>query len=468
MIDIQSYHEFIAKKRILAQSVGFEADDGLIPENLFDWQKDIVKKACRIGRCAIFASCGLGKSAMQLSWALQVANYTESKILILAPLAVGRQTVAEGQKFGITSHYIRSMNEIDDDCHIYVMNYEMLDHVDVSLFKGIVLDESSILKSLTGKTRTRIIKAFRDTPYKLCCTATPAPNDYTELGNHSEFLGIKSNGKMLATWFINDGERSNTWRLKRHAEKDFWAWVSSWAISLTKPSDFGAQYDDAEFQLPKLNTIKHSLKSDDFYLKDGCLVPINNLSATEIKREMKGTLNQRVEHAAKIVSEKPDESWLIWCEMNRESEEVTKAISGAVEITGSMPSNEKAQKMLDFADGKIKILVTKPKIAGFGMNWQICHNVIFVGVSFSFESYYQAIRRCWRFGQEHEVNCHVILCNNENKIFAAVEEKEKKYRAMSLGMTSSGRYSGKQFKNEPYIGSQITIPKFLQTHGNAI
>ena len=183
---------------------------------------------------------------------------------------------------------------------------------------------------------------------------------------------------------------------------------------------------------------------------------------------MKGTLKYRVECAAQIVREKPDESWLIWCEMNKESEEVIKAIPDAVEITGSMPSNEKAQRMLDFADGKIKILVTKPKIAGFGMNWQICHNVIFVGVSFSFESYYQAIRRCWRFGQEHEVNCHVILCNNEGKIFATVEEKEKKYRTMSLGMTSSGGYSNKQFKNTPYIGSQITVPKFLQTHRNAV
>ena len=211
-MDIQSYHAFIAKKRILAQSVGFEADDGLIPENLFDWQRDIVKRACRIGRCAIFASCGLGKSAMQLSWALQVANYTGGKILVLAPLAVGRQTVAEGQKFGIKARYIRSRDGIDDNCHIFIMNYEMLDHVNVPLFKGIVLDESSILKSLTGKTRTRLIKAFRDTPYKLCCTATPAPNDYTELGNHSEFLGIKSNGKMLATWFINDGERAKARR----------------------------------------------------------------------------------------------------------------------------------------------------------------------------------------------------------------------------------------------------------------
>lgn len=433
---------------------------------LFDWQKEIVRKTCRIGRAAIFASCGLGKSAMQLAWAKQVCAHTGGKVLILAPLAVGAQTVEEGQKFGITGRYIRSMTEIADDCGIYLMNYEMLDHVDVSKFSGIVLDESSILKSLTGKTRTRLIKTFRDMPYKLCCTATPAPNDYTELGNHSDFLGIKSTQKMLATWFINDGDTANKWRLKRHAERSFWAWVASWAISLNKPSDLGPQYDDAEFQLPKLNTLKHELKSSDYYMKDGCLVPLGNVSATDIKRQMRSTLAKRVECAALLVRERPDESWLIWCELNSESEDVTRAIPGSVEITGSMPNHEKAQKMLDFASGKIKVLVTKPKIAGFGMNWQVCHNVVFVGVSFSFESYYQAVRRCWRFGQDHEVDCHIILCNNEGKVFAAVEEKEKKYRAMTLGMSSSGN-SHKVIltQKKPYVPSPISIPAFLQPHG---
>lgn len=466
-MDLNSYHAFIAKKHILAQPAGFEADEVLIPRMLFDWQKEIVRKTCRIGRAAIFASCGLGKSAMQLAWAKQVCAHTGGNVLILAPLAVGAQTVEEGQKFGIDARYIRSMTEIDADCGIYLMNYEMLDHVDVSKFCGIVLDESSILKSLTGKTRTRLIKTFRGMRYKLCCTATPAPNDYTELGNHSDFLSVKSTQKMLATWFINDGDTANKWRLKRHAEKDFWAWVASWAISLNKPSDLSPQYDDAEFQLPKLNTVKHELKSSDYYMKDGCLVPLGNVSATDIKRQMRSTLAQRVEHAAQLVRERPDESWLIWCELNSESEDVTRAIPGAVEITGSMPSHEKAQKMLDFASGKIKVLVTKPKIAGFGMNWQICHNVIFVGVSFSFESYYQAVRRCWRFGQTHEVNCHVILCNNEGKVFAAVEEKEKRYCAMAQGMSSSvGFVYAAKKQTMPYGDSPIKIPAFLQTHGS--
>lgn len=463
-MDIQKYHEFIKTKQIRAQSVGFEADESLIPDMLFPWQKEIVKRTCQIGRAAIFAGCGLGKTSMQLSWAKQVAAHTKGNVLILAPLAVGAQTVAEGEKFGIDARYIRSMGEVDETCSIYIMNYEMLEHVDVRLFSGIVLDESSILKSLTGKTRTQLIKTFRNTPYRLCCTATPAPNDHTELGNHSDFLGIKSTEKMLATWFINDGMESNAWRLKRHAQKDFWQWVASWAIALNKPSDLGPQYNDDDFKLPELKTIKHNLQSEKAFFQDGMLIPIKNMNATSIKREMRETIAQRVECAAQLVKERPDESWLIWCEMNKESEDVTRAIPDAVEITGSMPSAEKAQKMLDFASGKIKVLVTKPKIAGFGMNWQICHNVVFVGVSFSFESYYQAIRRCWRFGQEHEVHCHVILCDNESKIFDTVEEKEKKYRAMTLGMSDTRGKAHVEKMPSIYVSTKITVPKFLQPH----
>ena len=460
-----SYAEFIEQKRILEKPVGFGADASLLPANLFDWQAEIVKQSCQIGRSAIFAACGLGKSAMQLSWALQVAHHTRKNVLILAPLAVGAQTVDEGRKFGITARYIRSMGEIDESCSVYIMNYEMLDHVDASLFGGIVLDESSILKSLMGKTRAKLIRIFSDTPYKLCCTATPAPNDYTELGNHAEFLGITTTGKMLATWFVNDGMESNTWRLKKHAVKDFWAWVSSWAIALNKPSDMGSEYNDDTFTLPPLKTHKHHIKNTDGYLTNGTLIPMDGINATSIKRQMRSTLAYRIEYAAELVQKHPDESWLIWCELNQESEEATKAIPNAVEITGSMPSEEKARKMLDFASGKIKILVTKPKIAGFGMNWQICHNIIFIGASFSFESYYQAVRRCWRFGQEHEVQCHVILCNNETKIFAAVEAKERKYTAMALGMSNSSSKDRIVRMNTPYESRKIRLPHFLKPHG---
>lgn len=465
-MDFEKYYAFINSKKIRAEKYGFKIDEKYLPKGLFDWQVEIIKRSCEKGKSAIFASCGLGKTIMQLSWAYQVVNYTNKNVLILAPLAVGKQTVQEGEKFGIKSKFIRSMNDICEDVYIYIMNYEMIDHVNVKLFEGIVLDESSILKSMTGKIRTKLIKQFSTIHYKLCCTATPAPNDFTELGNHSEFLGIKTLQEMLSIWFINDGFTANKWRLKHHAESDFWQWVSSWAISINKPSDLDKKYSDTDFILPKLETIKHQIKDDSIYCTDGYLVKTGSISATSIKREMRNSIEKRIAFAKALVEEKKNESWLIWCELNDESKKLVEEISDSVEITGSMPNEEKAQKMVDFASGKIKILVTKPKNAGFGMNWQICHNVIFVGVSFSFESYYQAIRRCWRFGQKENVSCHVILCNNEYKIFSIIEEKEKKYIAMTIGMNGYFQNEKEDIAIEKDQNIKIKIPNYLTSHGS--
>lgn len=456
------YQKFIESKHIRQSSVGFSANESHIPNTLFDWQKEVVKWATEKGRAAIFAACGLGKTAMQLSWAQQVAYHTNKSVLILAPLAVNEQTEKEGEKFNIEARSIRSMADITGK-GIYIINYEMIDHVNPDLFGGIVLDESSILKSLMGKTKMRLIDMFSQTPYRLCCTATPAPNDHTELGNHAEFLGVMRNQEMLSTWFINDGFETGKWRLKNHGVADFWNWVASWAVCINKPSDIG-DYDDSQYKLPDLITCPHKINFQETDFENGNLIKINNSSAISIKREMRKTMDLRVEQAKSIVKSLNGESVIIWCELNDESTMLTKSIDGAVEITGSMDSKEKSNRMIAFTNGEIKTLVTKPKIAGFGMNWQHCHNMIFVGCSFSFEARYQAIRRCWRFGQKHPVYDHVILAGQEAKIFDAVSRKERKYIEMEQNMSNSftkNILQTKQAKTKYAGNKSIIIPAFL-------
>lgn len=465
-MNIDTYREFIAHKHIKVPSFGFESQDDLLPENLFDWQKDIVRWATRRGRSAIFAACGLGKTAMQLSWARQVESHTKQPVIIIAPLAVSQQTVAEGVKFGITVCPIRSMEEVKKNGGIYIINYEMLDHVEPELFGGVVLDESSILKALIGKTKMRLIEMFQGVPFRLCCTATPAPNDHAELGNHAEFLGVMRTPEMLSTWFVNDGFQSGHWRLKGHAKDSFWRWVGSWAVSLNRPSDIG-NYDNSGFILPKLETVRHVIKTNETDFEHGMLVRVAKSSASTIKKDMRRTLDDRVAVAADICRKLDGKSCIIWCELNDESTALVKAIPGAVEITGSMKPEEKERRMLDFTTGKIKILVTKPKIAGFGMNWQHCHNMIFVGCSYSFEARYQAIRRCWRFGQIHTVFDHVILAGQESKIFETVAEKERKYIEMENAMVGTfNKYNSitkTTVAREVYSGiAQVKTPAFLR------
>lgn len=457
------YRDFIAKKHIRQSSVGFTAYDDAIPVGLFDWQREIVKWATYKGRAAIFASCGMGKTAMQLSWADQVVMHTNRPVLILAPLAVNEQTEKEGEKFGIKARSIRSMSDMDGP-GIYIINYEMISHVSPELFGGVVLDESSILKAFSGKMKMALIDMFSATPYRLCCTATPAPNEYTELGNHAEFLGVMRGAEMRSTWFVNDGFEVGKWRLKRHGEDDFWEWVASWAVCVNKPSDIG-EYDDSQYQLPELITIRHDIKVDETDFENGMLVRVQKSSASTIKKDMRKTMDARVKEAASIVKFLNGEPVIIWCELNDESEMLTKSIPGAVEITGSMKPEEKSKRMMEFTNGEIKVLVTKPKIAGFGMNWQHCHNIIFVGCSYSFEARYQAIRRCWRFGQKNKVYDHVILAGQESKIFDAVAEKERKYIEMEKSMANSFTKNAIQTRiaKAKYHGeNSIIIPDFLK------
>lgn len=417
------YSSFIESKAIRAIPTGL-LQHGNLPPILFPFQSDIVRWALKRGRAAIFADCGMGKTAMQLSWAQQIPG----KVLILAPLAVAQQTVREGGKFGIDLTYSRGTC----DARITISNYEMLDHFDPSDYAGIVLDESSILKSYDGKFRSQIIERFKETPFKLACTATPAPNDHMELGNHAEFLGVLSRTEMLSTFFVHDGGDTSKWRIKGHAENDFWRWVASWAVMIRKPSDLG--YEDGNFILPELVVHPHIVEAQ--HAPEGQLFALEASTLQERQQARKITTPERVAKVAEIVATKPLEPWLIWCNLNTESQAAADSIPGAIEITGSDSIEEKESRMLGFSEGIHQIIVTKPSIAGFGMNWQHCPNVIFLGLSDSYEQFYQAIRRCWRFGQTKRVDCHVVTSDLEGAVVQNIQRKEQDAARMAEGMVS--------------------------------
>jgi len=423
------YGAFLAGKVVSDPPTGLteipELNAGLMP-----FQRDIVAWALRRGRAAIFADCGMGKTLMQLEWAHRVPG----RVLILAPLAVASQTVREAAKFSIPDvAYCRDQSQVSGK--ITIANYEMLDHFDPSEFSGIVLDESSILKSFTGSTKRQIIESFCDTPYRLACTATPAPNDYLELGNHAEFLGVMRSNEMISRFFINDSMSAGSYRLKGHAREAFWRWIASWAVSITKPSDMG--YDDSGFVLPELKTDLIVVSTDGLPAHEGFLFRDPTLSATGIHEEMRLTSERRAAAAATLVAAEPNEQWIVWCNTNYESDDICKAIPDATDIRGSMTPAEKERGLTDFVSGKTRILVTKPSVAGFGMNFQNCARVAFVGLSYSYESYYQATRRCWRFGQERDVHAYIISADSETRVLQVVKEKEAEHMKMQSEMADA-------------------------------
>ena len=418
------YQKFLHKKHFYVKPTGFEPKE--LNPMLFDFQKDIVRWACKKGKAALFEDCGLGKTLQQLEWGRQVHEYTGGDVLILAPLAVSKQTKREGEKFGIEVNICRTQDDVKSG--INITNYEMLRHFKPEHFAGIILDESSILKNYAGKMRNEIIDAFKNTPYKLSCTATPAPNDYMELGNQCEFLGVMSRTEMLATFFVHDGSDTSKWRLKGHAEEKFWEWMASWAVVLNKPSDLG--YDDGDFMLPKKNIYEITVKvKPEEQFGQLSLLPTIAQTLSERRQARKNSLRARVEAAAELVNSS-NEQWLVWCDLNDESEALAKAIKDSVEIRGSDSNEHKEKSMIDFARGDIKALVTKPSIAGYGMNWQNCHNMIFVGLSDSYEMLYQAIRRCWRFGQTQPVNVYIVISEQEGAVKANIERKEQDFERM--------------------------------------
>lgn len=425
------YEDFLESKKQRAISSGFDKPKDKMNKNLFDWQKDIVFWALKKGRCALFEDCGLGKTIQQLEWAQSVSDHTKMPVLIISPLAVAEQTKREGDKFGYKVKVVRDQNQVDDG--INVTNYEILDHFSASAFGGVVLDESSILKNFTSKTRTEIIDKFRDTEYKLSCTATPAPNDYMELGNQAEFCGVMSRTEMLATYFIHDGGDTAKWRLKGHAKDKFWEWLATWAVVLTNPADLG--YDGRGFELPKIKTSEIIVNSEADKNADELMLLAKIAQTLGERRDARrNSLYDRCKVAAELVNKNPDDQWLVWCDLNSESETLTNLIEGSVEIRGSDSPETKAERLNGFTTGKIEYLVTKPSIAGWGLNWQNCHKMIFVGLSDSYEMMYQAIRRCWRFGQKNDVDVYIITSEAEGAVKENIDRKEKQAAQMTAEM----------------------------------
>lgn len=404
-----TYADFLASKRKSAPVVGREP--GETNPILHPWQTAIVEWAVRRGRAAIFADCGLGKTFMQLEWARLIAD----RSLIVAPLSVARQTAREARTLGLTVHYVRSGDDVTGD-GIWITNYEMVEQFDPSMFGAVVLDESSILKNVEGRTRQRLTEAFAVVPYRLACTATPAPNDVAELCNHAEFLGVMPRNEMLAAYFVHD---EDGWRPKGHASGPMFEWMATWSVAVSKPSDLG--YDDTGYNLPALTVIPEVV--DVTIEAEGQLFPTELGGVGGRSKVRRATLDARADRAIELCS--APGQWIVWCGLNDEAKAVADAVDGAVNVEGNWTPDAKAEALEAFQDGTIRVLVTKPSIAGFGMNFQQAHQMVFLGLSDSYEAYYQAIRRCYRFGQTEPVNAHIILSALEQQIAQNVRRKEQ-------------------------------------------
>ncbi len=423
-----TYNDFLNSKRKSVIKSGFEVEE--LNKNLFPFQNFIVKRALKYGKYAIFSDTGTGKTIMQLEWANQVNIYTQKPVLILAPLAVSEQTIEEGQRFGIEVKKYGLGN-------IQISNYEQLDNIDCDLFSGIVLDESSILKNETGKYRDYLIEKFKNTPYKLACTATPSPNDPMELGNHSEFLDVMNYSEMLAMFFVHDAQDTAQWRLKGHAIDKFYEFVSEWSIMLMKPEDIGFNQDGFELPKLKMHEIEVKTPTPEGFLFGGIAV-----NATDFNRSLRDTEHLRINEVVKIVTQiDKSEQIIIWCKQNEESDNVYKKLNSlgydCRNVKGSDNPDKKKSELLGFAHGNFQILITKSKIAQFGMNYQNCHYQIFASVDFSFESTYQSIRRSWRFKQEREVNVYLITTDRMINIMTTFDKKQKQFRTMQEQMTKA-------------------------------
>ena len=430
---MNEYSDFLASKKTIDPMTGIRGDIDM-PSDMKGHQSDITRWSLRRGRAAVFAGTGLGKTYMELKWADEVARHTNKPVLIYAPLAVSVQHKREAVKFGIDAQIVRRNSDLK--VGVNIANYGKLDHFDHSLLGGISLDESSILKNYQGKIRTRLIEECQSVPFRLAATATPAPNDYMELGNHAEFLGVMSYTDMLAMFFVHDGGDTQKWRMKGHAENAFWKWLSSWAVMIRKPSDLG--YSDDGYDLPPLHQIQHTVKAS--YASDfetGLLFPIEARSMSERIGARKTSVGQRVEKAVEITSKiAKDDAFFWWCNLNTEADALCREIPDCIQITGSEKDESKEEKIVGFIEGQIKRLTSKPSITGYGMNFQICANTGFVGLNDSFEQVYQSVRRFWRFGQEREVTAHFIASELEGAVVANIRRKEMDAERMAAGMVA--------------------------------
>ena len=455
-----NYDAFVQAKLGASACAGIDAP--LREYQLFPHQRDLTAWALRRGRAAIFADTGLGKSRMQLAWADMVCRETGGDVLILAPLAVAEQTVEEGASIGVHVTHAREANQVRPG--ITITNYDRLHKFDASGFVGIVLDESSCIKHHAAKTLQTLLDTFSATPYRLCATATPAPNDWTELGNHAQFLGVRSRAEMLAEFFVHDGGDTQTWRLKGHARPVFWRWVASWGAMVRSPADLG--YDARAYELPPLHVHQHSVETEHN--------PAHGLFAMEAQTLMerrgarRDSLVERVRQCARIVNA-TSEQWVVWCDLNAEGDALTAAIDGAVQIAGSDDADLKERRLHDFAHGKIRVLVSKPSICGFGLNWQRCASMAFVGVTDSFEAYYQAVRRCWRFGQKRPVDVHIFASQQEGAVVANLRRKEAAAKEMSDAMAAETMDAvrtnvlGRSKDTNPYQpAARMSLPDFMR------
>lgn len=447
------YETFVSNKRRAEVATGHKPGD--LNEHLFDFQHAIVSWAVRRGRAAVFADTGLGKTLMQLSWADEVASHTGGKVLILAPLAVSEQTIEQGATFGIDVRRVPNGGSPDSP-GVWITNYERMESIDFSELHGLVLDESSILKAHDGKTRTRIIESAQGVPYRLSCTATPSPNDFEELGNQCEFLGVMTRTEMLATYFVNDTGDIGTWRLKGWGASKFWEWMGTWAVVLRNPSDIG--FDGSRYILPAPEYIEHVVETeplgDDLFSRPA-------QSMTERRKAQRDSIEERCKALADVVNSESAEPWLIWCHLNDEAELLQSLIPGSVNVQGSDTAEYKAKQMLAFSHGEVRVLISKPKICGFGMNWQHCARMAFVGLDDSFEKFYQAVRRCYRFGQKRSVRVHLFTAENEGQILLNLKRKEAQHHEMSANMIEHM----KDIMNNELAGQQNIVDEYREdTH----
>jgi hypothetical protein len=473
------YRDFIRTKELEPVNSGFEVDDNWLNPSMFDHQRVSTKWALRRGRAALFLDTGLGKSICLLTWASCVERYTGAPVIILAPLAVAQQINAEAVKFDIKQCVVAvsgddfceakqsglNIAKTSDDIHndgVYITNYEKLENFDTSVFSGVVLDESSILKGFYGRVREQITDLFRDTPYKLSTTATPSPNDFMELGTQSEFLGVMTQAEMLSMFFVNDTSETAKWRLKGHGASKFWQWLSTWAIVLRKPSDLG--FDDTGYNLPKLHYHEHIVETAT---NDGDLFVQIAQTLSERAVARRASVYERCKKASDIANS-IDGKCVIWCDRNDESDMLKRTIKNAVEVKGSDKPSHKEWALLGFAGYDVDKLVTKPSIAGFGMNWQSCNHMVFTGLSDSFEKFYQAVRRCWRFGQDKEVHVHIVSSDKEGAVLDNIKRKQNQHNEMSEKMIKLMRDltlkqidSTRATKTEYNPEHNMTIPAWL-------
>lgn len=462
---MSKYEDFLKKKQTIIVPTGFDCADR--NSALFDWQNDVVRWALRKGKCAIFSDCGSGKTRMLLQWAQKVHERENKPILILAPLAVAQQTKREGIACGITVNVVRNQDQCVNG--INITNYEMVEHFDPKQFIGIVCDESSAIKDKTSKTRNLLQQMFRETKYKLCCTATPAPNDFMELGTHAEFLGVMKQTEMLATFFVHDGGETQKWRLKGHAEKKFFEWVAGWACCFRNPGDIG--YSNEGYELPELRMHEVIVESKETELIGGQIMmfaPVGK-SLLERRSARRNSLDDRVAKAAEIANG-TDDQVLVWCDLNMESKALAKAIDGAVEVEGTMSLDDKERGIVGFLTGENKVLVSKPSICGWGINAQSCHVEIFVGLSDSFEAEYQAIRRCWRYGQKQPVDVYIIISDAEGAVLENIQRKQRDAEKMTGELVEFTReFLKNDLKqttrnvDEYYAFERMEIPEWLKT-----